>query len=222
MVIVSGPPGRPASGLFAHRRQQEARGSMIGGIAGRRMLDFAALHRGRRRSHRLKISGPDRMLKSDVRYRFIDAASLSWAAGCRFSRRTRTSGASSGSCADVHGDARGGLGPWAGSRRIRDRTPTGCASRTGTCTPGSSRASRTRHAGTRRSRSPRRPRRSRRRVQDQPPPSRGRALRARPRLRAGRTLVSCAADVVGIASSGEELVATMLSTVITRGPRAVP
>ena len=38
-------------------------------------------------------------------------------------------------------------------------------------------------------------------------------------LRAGDTLVSCAADVVGIAEAGEEPVATMLSTIITRGPR---
>ena len=54
-------------------------------------------------------------------------------------------------------------------------------------------------------------------------PARAPLFAARARvLRAGGTLVSCAADIVGIASSGEELVATMLSTVITRGPREAP
>src|SRR5512140_2631668 len=51
-------------------------------------------------------------------------------------------------------------------------------------------------------------------------PARAPRFAARARvLRAGGTLVSCAADVVAVTAAGEELVATMLSTIITRGPR---
>jgi uncharacterized protein (TIGR00369 family) len=51
-------------------------------------------------------------------------------------------------------------------------------------------------------------------------PARAKRFEARARvLRPGRTLTACSADVFGMSEAGEELVATMLSTIILRAPR---